>query len=164
LDRAVRPLPQTPRRLAPPNHLGAPAAEQFLTHLAVEKHVSASTQNQALAALLFLYRDVLKIDLGSLDAVRARRSRRLPVILSRDEVGQLLDALDRQPSDEPYPLMARLMYGAGLRLMEACRLRVKDVDLTRNQLTVRRPTKRAAPLAASTGSTMAASFLAVLSR
>ena len=120
-----------------PNTMGAAEVEQFLTHLAVERHVAASTQNQALAALLFLYRDVLRLDLGNLDAVRARRSRRLPVVLSGDEVRQLLDAIDRLPTTEPYGVMARLMYGAGLRVMECCRLRVKDVDLERNQLTVR---------------------------
>jgi integron integrase len=120
-----------------PESLGAPEVEQFLTHLAVQRRVSASTQNQALAALLFLYRDVLQKDLGPLDAVRARRSRRLPVVLSRNEVAQLLQALDALPTEEPYGLMARLMYGAGLRLMECCRLRVKDVDLERHQLTVR---------------------------
>ncbi len=112
-----------------PNTMGAAEVEQFLTHLAVERHVAASTQNQALAALLFLYRDVLRLDLGNLDAVRARRSRRLPVVLSGDEVRQLLDAIDRLPTTEPYGVMARLMYGAGLRIMECCRLRVKDVDL-----------------------------------
>jgi integron integrase len=120
-----------------PVTLGAAEVEGFLTHLAVERHVSASTQNQALGALLLLYRDVLRLELSGLDAVRARRSRRLPVVLSRDEVCQLLEAIDRLESDEPYGLMARLMYGAGLRLMECCRLRVKDVDLVRLQITIR---------------------------
>ncbi len=120
-----------------PNSLGAAEVEQFLTHLAVQRHVAASTQNQALAALLFLYRDVLKSDIGDLNATRARRTRRLPVVLSREEVSQLLAALDALPTEEPYALLARLMYGAGLRLMEACRLRVKDIDLTRHQITVR---------------------------
>jgi integrase len=69
--------------------------------------------------------------------VRARRPQRVPLVLSRREVGQLLDALDRIPTTEPYGLMARLMYGAGLRLMECCRLRMKDIDLDRGQLTVR---------------------------
>jgi integrase len=124
---------QTAEGFRHPATLGAPEVEQFLTHLAVQRHVSASTQNQALGALLFLYRDVLHLDLGSLDA----RSRRLPVVLSRDEVRPLLAALDALPTSEPYGLMARLMYGAGLRPMECCRLRVKDVDLQRNQLTVR---------------------------
>jgi integron integrase len=120
-----------------PATLGAAEVEGFLTHLAVERNVSASTQNQALGALLFLYRDVLGMDLGSLGAVRARRSQRLPVVLSREEVARVLDAVDRLPTDEPYGLMARLMYGAGLRLMECCRLRVKDVDVPRLQLVVR---------------------------
>jgi integron integrase len=120
-----------------PATLGAAEVESFLTHLAVERHVSASTQNQALGALLFLYRDVLRLELSGLDAVRARRSHRLPVVLSRDEVAQLLDSIDRLETEEPYGLMARLMYGAGLRLMECCRLRVKDVDLVRLQITVR---------------------------
>lgn len=120
-----------------PNTLGAPEVEAFLTHLAVEGHVAASTQNQALGALLFLYRDVLKLQLGSLDAVRARRPKRVPTVLSIDEVGPLLAAIDALPTTEPYGLMARLMYGAGLRLMESCRLRMKDVDLARGQLTIR---------------------------
>ncbi|HEY7312355.1 MAG TPA: integron integrase [Gemmataceae bacterium] len=120
-----------------PALLGAAEVEGFLTHLAVERHVSASTQNQALSALLFLYRDVLRLQLSELDAVRARRSRRLPVVLSREEVALVLDAIDQLPTDEPYGLMGRLMYGAGLRLMECCRLRVKDVDFARLQLVVR---------------------------
>lgn len=120
-----------------PVTLGAAEVESFLTHLAVKRHVSASTQNQALGALLFLYRDVLRLELSGLNAVRARRSQRLPVVMSREEVGQLLAAIDRLETDEPYGLMARLMYGAGLRLMECCRLRVKDVNLVRLQITVR---------------------------
>lgn len=120
-----------------PALLGAAEVEGFLTYLAVERHVSASTQNQALGALLFLYRDVLHLELSGLDAVRARRTQRLPVVLSREEVALVLDAIERLPTEEPYGLMARLMYGAGLRLMECCRLRVKDVDFTRLQLVVR---------------------------
>jgi len=120
-----------------PNTMGAPEIEQFLTHLAVASQVSASTQNQALAALLFLYRDVLRMEVGEFDAVRARRPKRAPLVLSVAEARQLLAALDALPTTEPYGLMGRLMYGAGLRLMECCRLRVKDVDLERGQLTVR---------------------------
>ena len=120
-----------------PDTMGAPEVEAFLTHLAVEGHVSASTQNQALSALLFLYQRVLERDIGRLDVVRAVRPTRVPTGLSRDEVRQLLDALDRLPTTEPYGLMGRLMYGAGLRLMECCRLRMKDVCLDRGQLTVR---------------------------
>jgi integron integrase len=120
-----------------PAALGAAEVEAFLTDLAVHGHVSASTQTQALCALLFLYRDVLQLDLGSLQAVRARRSRRLPVVLSRAEVMAFLDAVDRLPTEEPYGLMTRLMYGAGLRVLECCRLRVKDVDFARSQLVIR---------------------------
>ncbi len=120
-----------------PNTLGAREVEAFLTDLAVAGQVSASTQNQALGALLFLYRDVLKIDLGRLEAVRASRPKRVPTVLSMQEAAILLRAIDRLPTTEPYGLMARLMYGAGLRLMECCRLRVKDVDLGRGQLVIR---------------------------
>lgn len=120
-----------------PNTMGTAEVEQFLTHLAVEGKVSASTQNQALAALLFLYQEVLKIEVGRLDAVRARRPKRVPLVLSPAEVLVLLKALDELPTTEPYGLMSRLMYGAGLRLMECCRLRMKDVDGERGQLTIR---------------------------
>jgi integrase len=120
-----------------PAAMGAREVEQFLTSLATDRHVSESTQTQALGALLFLYERVLDIKLGPLDAVRARRRKRAPVVLSRAEVAQLLDAIDRRETTEPYGLMARLMYGAGLRVMECCRLRVKDVDLPRGLLTVR---------------------------
>jgi integron integrase len=120
-----------------PNTLGAPEVEAFLTDLAVHGLVAASTQNQALGALLFLYRDVLHLEIGDLNAVRARRPQRVPLVLARAEVQQLLEAIDRIPTEEPYGLMARLMYGAGLRLMECCRLRVKDIDFGRGQLTVR---------------------------
>ena len=83
-----------------------------------------------------MYRDVLKIEIGALNAVRARRPQRLPLVLSRSEVQQLLAAIDRLPTEEPYGLMCRLMDGAGLRLMETCRLPMKDIDLERGQLTV----------------------------
>jgi len=120
-----------------PATLGAAEVESFLTDLAVSGNVSASTQNQALAALLFLYRDVLKRDIGQLDAVRARRPHRVPVVLSQGEVAALLVAIDELPSTEPYGLIVRLLYGAGLRLLECCRLRMKDVDFARGQLTIR---------------------------
>jgi integron integrase len=120
-----------------PDTMGEPEVEAFLTDLAVNGRVSASTQNQALGALLFLYRNVLGRELGRLDAVRAQRPVRVPTVLSRDEVHALLVAVDSVSRTEPYGLMARLMYGAGLRLMECCRLRMKDVDLERGQLTVR---------------------------
>lgn len=120
-----------------PRNMGAVEVEQFLTNLAVAEHVSASTQNQALGALLFLYQRVLGIEIGRLDAVRAKRPVRVPLVLSCGEVRQLLCAIDGLPTTEPYGLIARLMYGAGLRLLEACRLRIKDIDLARGQLTVR---------------------------
>jgi len=120
-----------------PNTMGTPEVEQFLTHLAVERNVSASTQNQALGALLFLYRDVLQIEIGTLDAVRARRPERVPLVLARAEVAALLHELENLPTTEPYGLMGKLMYGAGLRLLECCRLRMKDIDMERGQMTVR---------------------------
>jgi site-specific recombinase XerD len=101
-----------------PSTLGAADIEQFLTALAVQRHVSASTQNEALGALVFLYRDVLRLEAGDFAAVRARRPKRVPLVLSPAEVRALLAALDALPATEPYGLMGRLMYGAGLRLME----------------------------------------------
>jgi integron integrase len=118
-----------------PRDMGAAEVEQFLTHLAVHGHVSASTQNQALNALVFLYQQVLQIDLGRFDAVRARRPKRLPVVLAPEEVAAVLERVE---GDEgAFPLMARLLYGCGLRLMECCRLRVKDIELSRGQIVVR---------------------------
>jgi integron integrase len=118
-----------------PRDLGAAEVEQFLTHLAVDGHVSASTQNQALHALLFLYQQVLEIDLGRLDAVRARRGKRLPVVLAAAEVAAVLGHVEG--ADGVFRLMARLLYGCGLRLQECCRLRVKDVQLPRGQIVIR---------------------------
>jgi len=111
--------------------------EAFLTHLAVEGRVAASTQNQAFSALLFLYSQVLRIELGRIDSLRAARPERLPMVLSVVEVHELLAAIDSLSASEPYGLMARLLYGSGLRLLECCRLRMKDIDLGRGQLTVR---------------------------
>lgn len=106
---------------------------QFLSTLATHSRVSASTQNQALNAVLFLYHEVLGKKLGYVNGVvRAQRHRRLPVVLTREEVKALLSQLD-----ETERLMATLLYGAGLRLMECCRLRVKDIDFARNQIVVR---------------------------
>jgi integron integrase len=116
-----------------PRHMGKNEVEAFLTHLAVERQVAASTQNQALAAILFLYRHVLDQELGWLEnVVRARRPRRLPVVLSREEVARLLQAMTGTPR-----LVAALLYGSGLRLMEALRLRVQDVDLEYGQILIR---------------------------
>lgn len=106
---------------------------QYLSTLATRSRVSASTQNQALNAVLFLYHEVLGKQIGYVNGVvRAKRPQRLPVVLTRDEVKALLRQLDG-----PAWLMATLLYGAGLRLMECCRLRVKDLDFTRNQIVVR---------------------------
>jgi integron integrase len=118
-----------------PRDLGAAEVEQFLTHLAVDGQVSASTQNQALNALVFLYQQVLEIDLGRFDAVRARRPKRLPVVLAPEEVAAVLPLV--QGGDGVFQLMARLLYGCGLRLLECCQLRVKDVHLARGQIVVR---------------------------
>ncbi len=117
-----------------PRTLGAPEVRAFLTHLAVEGKVAASTQNQAQSALLFLYRQVLRLDLPFLhDVERAKRPRKLPVVLTRQEATALLDAL----TNPTFSLMGWLLYGSGLRLMECVRLRVKDVDFAYRQLTVR---------------------------
>lgn len=116
-----------------PRDLGPAETTAFLTDLAVEFRVSASTQGQALSALLFLYRHVLHQPLTWLDQVeRARKPVRLPVVLSRRDVSSLLANLHGIPS-----LIAGLLYGSGLRLLEACQLRIKDVDLERRQLLVR---------------------------
>ncbi len=116
-----------------PIELGAPEVTRFLTWLAVEGRVAASTQNQALSALLFLYREVLEVDLPWLDGiVRAKRPEHVPVILARDEVRALLQRLDGVPR-----LMAYLLYGAGLRVLECCRLQVQDVDFAANQIVIR---------------------------
>lgn len=116
-----------------PRELGAGEVEDFLSALATEGQVSAGTQNQALSALLFLYREVLRIDLPWLQNVtRAKRPRRLPVVLSQDEVRRLLAAMEGRSW-----LMASLLYGTGMRLMECLRLRVKDVDFARGEIAVR---------------------------
>lgn len=116
-----------------PRDMGAPEVEAFLTHLAVEGHVAAATQNQALSALLFLYKEVLAIDLPWLkDVTRAKRPQRMPVVLTRDETRVVLDRMTGV-----YGLMARLLYGTGMRLMECVRLRVKDVDFARREILIR---------------------------
>lgn len=116
-----------------PKDMGEPEVTAFLTHLAVNKNVAASTQNQALSAILFLYQKVLEIKLDWLDdVVRARRPKRLPVVLSRNQVNRLLNELNGI-----HALIARLMYGTGMRLMEAIRLRTKDLDFERGQVIIR---------------------------
>jgi integron integrase len=120
-----------------PREMGKPEIEAFLGHLAQDRRVSASTQNQAFGALVFLYRNVLEVELPVVDALRAKRTKRLPVVLSPDEVKQLLSGLEDMQTREPYALMCRLMYGTGMRVIECCRLRVKDVDFERRQIIVR---------------------------
>ena len=116
-----------------PAEMGAPEVARFLSSLAVDGHAAASTQNQALSAPLFLHREVLGVELPWLDeVVRARRPERLPVVLTRDEDRAVLGRLDG-----PARLMACLLYGAGLRVLECCRLRVQDVDFAANQIVVR---------------------------
>ena len=116
-----------------PRDLGGPQVERFLSGLAVEGRIAASTQNQALSALLFLYRDVLGVALPWMDSmVRAKRPSRVPVVLSVGEVQRLLAGMDGRPW-----LIASLLYGTGMRLMECLRLRVKDVDFARMEITVR---------------------------
>ena len=113
-----------------PSEMGAPEVEAFLTHLAVKEHVAASTQNQALSALLFLYREVLHQELGPVDALRAKRPQRLPTVLTKDETLRLIGCLSGT-----HQLMAKLIYGSGIRLMEC--LRVKDLEFERRALIVR---------------------------
>lgn len=116
-----------------PTRFGAERVTAFLSHLATDLDVSASTQNQALAAILFLYREVLEIELPWLEeVVRAKPSDRLPVVMSRDKVRAVLSQMEGLPR-----LMATVLYGSGLRLMECCTLRVKDLDFQRQQIVVR---------------------------
>ncbi|WP_347506246.1 integron integrase [Pseudomonas anguilliseptica] len=116
-----------------PAEMGAAEIEAFLTHLAVARNVSGSTQNQALAALLFLYKHVLDVQLPWLDdIVRAKKAKHLPVVLTRDEAARVLAELSGVQW-----IVANLLYGAGLRLLEALRLRVKDVDFARGEVLVR---------------------------
>ena len=116
-----------------PREMGAPEVEVFLTHLAVERKVSASTQNQALSAILFLYREILKIELPWLDnVVKAKRPQRMPVVLTREEVQAVLSHLDGTSG-----LILRLAYGTGMRILETARVRIKDIDFARHEVMVR---------------------------
>jgi len=116
-----------------PDEMGEAEIRDFLTHLAVDGRVAASTQNQALNAIVFLYSQVLERELGSFGMVeRAKRPDRLPVVLTTDEVKRILVALDGVPR-----LIGELLYGGGLRVMEAMRLRVKDVDFGQRHIVVR---------------------------
>ncbi|HXH13343.1 MAG TPA: integron integrase [Alphaproteobacteria bacterium] len=116
-----------------PSELGGAAIEAFLTHLAVDQKVAASTQNQALSALLFLYRNVLNTPLDlRIEAIRAKKPKRLPAVLTKEETLTVIERLSGTPR-----LMAKLLYGSGLRLMECLRLRVKDLDFAQRQIIVR---------------------------
>jgi integrase len=123
-----------------PNTMGAAEIEQFLTDMAVNGHVSASRQNQGFYALHFLYGQVLGIELPRIDAVRARRPKRLPLVLAPEEVQRLLDAVEG--GGGVFRLLAGLCYGAGLRREESCQLRVQALDLARNQICVWSPLRR----------------------
>ncbi|MEM6256227.1 MAG: integron integrase [Cyanobacteria bacterium P01_D01_bin.156] len=116
-----------------PRNMGGPEIEAFLTHLAVTKKVAASTQNQALCALLFLYRTVLQLDLDlNIDAVRAKRPQHIPTVLSKEEVRAVIQQLSGV-----YRLVIQLLYGCGFRQIECLRLRVKDIQFAQNQIVVR---------------------------
>ena len=120
-------------QLQHPNTLGPQAVTAFLSYLAMERAVAASTQNQARAALLFLYREVLQLPVEDFtDVVVAQKPKRLPTVRTKAEVAAVLAHLDGI-----YLLIARLLYGSGLRLLECLRLRVKDIDVTQLQLTIR---------------------------
>lgn len=115
-----------------PAQMGRFEIESYLTHLAVKRRVSPTTQNVAFQSILFLYRELLGITIDNVDALRAKRPQRLPTVLSRQEVAALLDHLTGQPK-----LIAMLLYGCGLRIGEALSLRVKDVDFDQAQIVIR---------------------------
>lgn len=115
-----------------PRDMGTPEVTAYLTHLAVDEHVSAGTQNQALAALIFLYREMIGRDLQGIDAVRAKEDRHLPTVLTLEETAALLGNLRGV-----YRLIGELLYGAGMRLNEVLRLRVKDLDFGLHTVTIR---------------------------
>ena len=118
-----------------PKDMGSPEIEAFLTHLAVQEQVAASTQNQALSAILFLYREVLRQELdASIDAVRAKQPRYLPTVLSKDEVRAVIGNLRGV-----YQLVVQVLYGSGVRLNEGLSIRVKDLDFAQQQIVVRTP-------------------------
>ena len=115
-----------------PREMGTAEIAAYLTHLAVERKLAASTQNQAFSAILFLYQQVLEIELDRIEFLRAQRPERLPVVLAVEEVRALLDGMTGL-----HRLLAELLYGSGLRILECCRLRVQDVDFNRHQILVR---------------------------
>ncbi len=116
-----------------PNEMRAPEINQFITHLVVERKASASTQNQALSAILFLYRNVLNLELDEtqINFIRPKRGKRIPNVLSKEEAKLIIANVEY-----PYQIMAQIMYGSGLRLMECLRLRVKDIDFENHRILV----------------------------
>ncbi|WP_159790631.1 phage integrase N-terminal SAM-like domain-containing protein [Sodalinema gerasimenkoae] len=114
-----------------PNEMGVPEAEAFLTQLAVQNGVAAATQNQALSAILFLYKEILGRPLEGVDAIRAKRSRRLPTVLTVEEARLVIHQMSGV-----HRLIVQLLYGSGLRLREAMQLRIKDLDFTQHQIVV----------------------------
>ncbi len=115
-----------------PKDMVAKEIKEFLAYLSVNKHVSASTQNQAFSALIFLYREFLKVDPERIEGViRSKRPKRIPTVLSREEVQAIFSSMEGVPQ-----LIAKLLYGSGLRLREALCLRIKDVDWHLNQITI----------------------------
>lgn len=115
-----------------PSEMGALELEKFLTHLAIVRHVSASTQNQALHAVLFLYREVLHQDIGPVNALRAKKTVHIPTVLTHTEAMSVIMRMSGM-----YRIIGQILYGSGLRLMECMRLRVKDVDFERRTITLR---------------------------
>ena len=116
-----------------PKEMGVPEIEAFLTHLAVDHNVAASTQNQALSALIFLYREVLQQELsGKIDAIRAKTPQRVPTVLTKEEAQRIIAQISGTCL-----LPVQLLYGSGLRVLECVRLRVKDLDFARREVTVR---------------------------
>ena len=116
-----------------PAEMGVPEVEAYLTYLAVERKVAPSTQNVAMQAILFLYRDVLGIELTGINALRAKKDKRLPVVLTKTETHLVLE----QIKDPTFRLQAKLLYGTGMRLLECLRLRVKDLNFGQNYIVVR---------------------------
>jgi integron integrase len=118
-----------------PREMRSKEITAFLSHLATDRHVSASTQNQALCAIIFLYKNVIKAEPEELeDMIWAKRPKTLPVVLSKEEVSRVIDSID----DSRNKMMVRMLYGTGMRLKELIRLRIKDIDFSRNQITIRR--------------------------
>lgn len=116
-----------------PAEMGKPEIQQYMDYLANQAQVAASTQNQALHAILFLYREILGVDIQGVQTLRAKEAKRLPTVLNREDTAQVLNHVD----GEPFNLMARLLYGCGLRLAECQQLRIKDIDFGLMTVTVR---------------------------